>query len=140
MNNDQRYAIALGLISTSLLSKVVRYPFLEFMAHPLSLILAGITVFYLAMLGYAATSVVIVMVVLYLMREWSDYTTTPERKLYLDGVQDDARFSVAHSVDLQWAAKVVKHDPPKMLQPPIAPTEPLLTYPPSAETLVEMNG
>lgn len=140
MNNDQRYAIALGLVSTTLLWKVVRYPFLEFMAHPLSLVLAGIAVFYLAMLGYIATSVVIVMVGIYLMREWSDYTTTPERKLYLDGVQDDARFSLAHSVDLQWAAKVVKHDPPSMLQPPIAPTEPLLTYPPSAETLFDMNG
>lgn len=140
MNNDQRYAIALGLISTTLLSKSVRYPFLEFMSHPLSLLLAGIIVFYLAMLGYLATSVVIVMVALYLIREWSDYTTTPERKVYLDEIEDDARFSVAHSVDLQWAAKLVKHDPPKMLQPPIAPTEPLLTYPPSEDTLFDMNG
>jgi uncharacterized membrane protein len=140
MNNDHRYAIAIGLISTSLLWKVVRYPVLEFMAHPLSLILAGIVVFYMYMLGYVATSVVIVMVALYLMREWSEYTTTPARKLYLDGVEDDARFNIAHSVDLQWAAKLVKHDPPKMLQPPIAPTEPLLTYPPSADTLFDMNG
>lgn len=140
MNNDQRYAIAIGLVSTTLLWKVARYPFLEFMAHPLSLILAGIAVLYLTMLGYVATSVVIVMVALYLMREWSEYTTTPERKLYLDSVQDDARFSVSNSVDLQWAAKLVKHDPPKMLQPPIAPTEPLLTYPPSAETLYDLNN
>jgi hypothetical protein len=140
MNNDQKYAIAIGLLSTTLLWKVVRYPFLEFMAHPLTLVITGIVVFYLLMLEQMVTVVVIVMVALYLIREWSEYTTTPERKLYLDGVQDDARFSVAHSVDLQWAAKVVKHDPPYMLQPPIASTEPLLTYPPSAETLFEMNG
>lgn len=140
MNNDQRYAIAIGLLSTTLLWKVVRYPFLEFMAHPISLILASISVFYLVMLDYLATSVVIVMVAMYLMSEWSNYTTTPERKLYLDSVEDDARFSVAHSVDLQFASKIVKHDPPKMLQPPIAPTEPLLTYPPTNETLYEMNG
>jgi hypothetical protein len=100
----------------------------------------GITVFYLVMLGYVATSVVIVMVALYLIREWSEYTTTPERKLYLDSVEDDARFSLAHSVDLQWAAKIVKHDAPSMLHPPIAPTEPLLKYPPSSDTLFEMNG
>lgn len=140
MNNDQRYAIAIGLVSTTLLWKVVRYPFLEFMAHPLSLVIVAILVFYLWMLDYMVTTIVILMVALYLMREWSEYTTTPERKLYLDSVQDDARFSLAHSIDLQFAAKTVKHDPPKMLQPPIAPTEPLLTYPPSAETLFDMNG
>ena len=140
MNNDQRYAIALGLISTSLLWKVIRYPVLEVMAHSVSIVLAGVLVFYLATLGYVVTSTVIVMVVIYLMREWSEYTTTPERKVYLDGVEADARFNVAHSVDLQWATKIAKHDAPQMLHPPIAPTEPLLTYPPSADTLFEMNG
>lgn len=140
MNNDQRYAIALGVVCTSLLWSAVRYPFLEFMAHPLSLVLVGIAVFYLGMLEYYVTLVVVVMVTLYLMHEWTQYTTTPARKLYLDSVEDDARFSVAHSIDLQFATKVARHDPPKILQPPIAPTEPLLTYPPSAETLIEMSG
>ena len=140
MNNDQKYAVAIGLLSTSLLSKVVRYPFLEFMAHPLTLVITGIVVFYLWMLDFTVTVSVIIMVSFYLIREWSEYTTTPERKLYLDSVEDDARFSLAHSLDLQWAAKIAKHDPPSMLQPPIAPTEPLLTYPPSAETLFDMSG
>ena len=140
MNTDQKYAVAIGLLSTTLLWKVVRYPVLEFMAHPLSLIITGILVFYLWILDFTVTVAVIVMVALYLIREWTEYTTTPERKLYLDSVEDDARFRLADSVDLQWAAKVVKHDPPKMLQPPIAPTEPLLTYPPSAETLSELSG
>jgi len=110
------------------------------MAHPLSLVLVGIAVFYLGMLEYYVTLVVVVMVTLYLMHEWTQYTTTPARKLYLDSVEDDARFSVAHSIDLQFATKVARHNAPKMLQPPIAPTEPLLTYPPSAETLIEMSG
>jgi len=140
MNNDERYAIALGVVCTSLLWSAVRYPFLEFMAHPLSLVLVGIAVFYLGMLEYYVTLVVVVMVTLYLMHEWTQYTTTPARKLYLDSVEDDARFSVAHSIDLQFATKVARHNAPKMLQPPIAPTEPLLTYPPSAETLIEMSG
>jgi hypothetical protein len=140
MNNDQRYAIALGVVCTTLLWSVVRYPFLEFMAHPLSLALVGIAVFYLGMLEYYVTLVVVVMVTLYLIHEWTQYTTTPARGLYLDSVEDDARFSVAHSIDLQFATKVARHHAPKMLQPPIAPTEPLLTYPPSAETLIEMSG
>ena len=140
MNTDQKYAVAIGLLSTTLLWKVVRYPVLEFTTHPLSLVITGILVFYLWMLDFTVTVAVIVMVAIYLVREWSAYTTTPERKLYLDSVEDDARFSVAHSVDLQFASKVAKHDPPKMLQPPIAPTEPLLTYPPSAETLAELSG
>jgi hypothetical protein len=140
MNNDQKYAVAIGLLSTTLLWNVVRYPVLEFMAHPLSLVIIAIVVFYLAMADYVVTVAVIVMVSIYLFSEWSSYTSTPARKLYLDSVQDDARFSLAHSIDLQFATKVVKHDSPKMLQPPIAPTEPLLTYPPSAETLFEMNG
>ena len=140
MNNDERYAIALGVVCTSLLWSAVRYPFLEFMAHPLSVVLVGIAVFYLGMLEYYVTLVVVVMVTLYLMHEWTQYTTTPARKLYLDSVEDDARFSIAHSIDLQFATKVARHNAPKMLQPPIAPTEPLLTYPPSAETLIEMSG
>jgi hypothetical protein len=140
MNKDQRYAIALGVISTSLLWSAVRYPFLEFMAHPLSLIIVGIAVFYLSMLEYYITMVVVLMVSLYLMCQWKEYTTTPARKLHLDGVEDDARFNVAHSIDLQFATKVARHESPKMLQPPIASTEPLLTYPPSSETLFEMSG
>ena len=140
MNTDQKYALAIGLLSTTLLWKVVRYPVLEFTTHPLFLIITGILVFYLWMLDFTVTVAVIVMVAIYLLGEWSSYTTTPERKLYLDSVHDDARFSVAHSIDLQFATKIAKHDSPKMLQPPIAPTEPLLTYPPSAETLFEMNG
>jgi hypothetical protein len=140
MNNDQKYAVAIGLLSTTLLSKTVRYPFLEFMAHPLSVVIAAIVVLYLVVLEYTTTAVVIVMVALYLFSEWSLYTRTPERKLYIDSVDDDARFSLAHSVDLQWGSKVVKHDPPKILQGVIPPTEPLLTYPPSAETLFSMNG
>lgn len=140
MNNDQKYAVAIGLLSTTLLSKSVRYPFLEFMAHPLSVVIAAIVVLYLVVLEYKTTAVVIVMIAIYLFNEWSLYTRTPERKLYIDSVQDDARFSLSDSIDLQWGAKLIRHDPPNILQGTIPPTEPLLTYPPSEETLFSMNG
>lgn len=140
MNNDTRFAAALGLLSTTLLWKPARYPVLEFVSHPLSLVLAGALFVYLFVKDMPLTAIVLFGVGLYLLREWSTYTKTPERQLYLDSVQDDARFNPGLSVDIQSANKTLGFDAPSMLQPPILPTEPLLTFPPSSETLQELSG
>lgn len=140
MNNDQKYAIIVGLLATTLLWKPVRYPFLEFMDHPISLLIAGIAIVYSAMMGFVLSSLVMVGVSVYLLREWKIYNETSERKVYLDTVAADIRFSPSYSIDLQFANKTAHFDSPKMLQPPIGHSEPLLTYPPSSETLREMTG
>ena len=80
------------------------------------------------------------MVSVYLLLQWSTYNKTSERKVYLDTVKADIRFNPAHSIDLQFANKTAQFDPPKMLQGPIPHSEPLLTYPPSLETLQQMSG
>ena len=140
MLDDFRYALAMGLLGTTLLWKPVLYPFLEFMDHPVSLILAGVIISYSLFRGLLLTGMVLLMVSVYLLLQWSTYNKTSERKVYLDTVKADIRFNPAHSIDLQFANKTAQFDPPKMLQGPIPHSEPLLTYPPSLETLQQMSG
>lgn len=140
MNNDHRFALTLGVLSTTLLWKPVLHPVLEFFSHPISLGILAVLFGYTVVLGMPLTAVVLAGVALYLIREWSTYTKTPARQLYLDSVSDDIRFDSGYSVDLQWANKTVGFDAPSMLQPPIEQTEPLLTYPPSDATLMSLSG
>jgi hypothetical protein len=53
--------------------------------------------------------------------------------------RDHARFSPTESVDVAQAMKLVTHDPPQMLSPPVG-VPPLLLYPPSVEDLVRLSG
>ena len=140
MNDDQRYAAALGLLSTTLLWEPVRYPVLEVVSHPVSMIVGSAAFVYLFMKEMPLTAIVLFGAGLYLFREWSTYTKTPSRQLYLDKEADDIRFKAGYSVDLQSANKTLGFDAPSMLQGPIPHSEPLLTYPPSSETLRELSG
>ena len=140
MNNDHRFGLTVGLLSTTLLWKPVLYPVLEFVSHSMSLVVLGLLFAYLFVLNMPLTAVVLAGVGLYLLREWSTYTKTPERQKYVDSVADDIRFDAGYSVDLQSANKILGFDAPSMLQPPIPFSEPLLTYPPSDETLRELSG
>jgi hypothetical protein len=56
-----------------------------------------------------------------------------------DIVKDHSRFTPSESIDVAQAMKLVTHDPPKMLAPPVA-APPLLLYPPSAEDLARLSG
>jgi hypothetical protein len=140
MSNDFKYALALALLSTTLLWTPVRYPFLEFMDHPVSLLLAGVIISYSLFRALLLTAMVLLMVSVYLLQQWTTYNKTSERKVYLDTVKADARFTPAHSIDLQFANKTASFESPKMLQGPIPHSEPLLTYPPSSETLQQLSG
>ena len=53
--------------------------------------------------------------------------------------RDVARFLPQNSVDISMAMGLITHDPPTMLNPP-TPGPPLLLYPPSQETLMNMCG
>ena len=140
MNNDHRFALAVGLLSTSLLWKPVLHPVLELFSHSISLVILAALFGYTIVLGMPLTAVVLAGVAMYLVRECSTYTKTADRQLYLDKVSDDIRFDAGYSVDLQSANKTLGFDAPSMLQPPIPRTEPLLTYPPSDATLLSLNG
>ena len=140
MNNDHRFALAVGVMSATLLWKPVLHPVLEFCSHSLSLVILGALFGYTIVLGMPLTAVVLAGVALYLIREWSTYTKTTDRQMYLDKVSDDIRFDAAYSLDLQSANKTLGFDAPSMLQPPIPQTEPLLTYPPSDATLMSLSG
>ena len=53
--------------------------------------------------------------------------------------RDHARFTPTESVDVAQAMKLVTHEPPQMLSPPVDVPR-LLLYPPSAEDLARLSG
>jgi hypothetical protein len=65
--------------------------------------------------------------------------TSMESRVNRDRARDVARFLPQNSVDISMAMGLIKHDAPRMLNPPTSPP-PLLMYPPSAETLNSMCG
>jgi hypothetical protein len=64
---------------------------------------------------------------------------TQDRELNLDIGKDLSRFEPANSIDLQFANGTAKHDQPHFLEP-MQKFDDLLVFPPSAETLHQMNG
>jgi hypothetical protein len=138
-SNDVRYALAIGLLSTTLLWDNVRFAALETLAHPIPLLLAIIAILFALTEGYRIVAVVLIGVLLYLGSEWSTYTSTPQRRLYVDKLTGDARFEPSLSVDIQVADRHILHHSPEMLDQ-TKDVSPLLTYPPSGETLRELSG
>jgi hypothetical protein len=53
--------------------------------------------------------------------------------------KDHSRFTPSESIDVAQAMKLVTHDPPRMLSPPVS-IPPLLLYPPSEEDLARLSG
>jgi hypothetical protein len=53
--------------------------------------------------------------------------------------KDHSRFTPSESIDVAQAMKLVTHDPPKMLAPPVS-VPPLVLYPPSDEDLARLSG
>ena len=138
-SDDMRYALAIGLLSTTLLWDNVRFAVLETLAHPIPLLLAIIAVLFALTEGYKLVAVVLVGVLIYLASEWGTYTSTPQRQIYVDKLTDDARFEPSMSVDLQVANHDILHQIPRMLDQ-TKDASPLLTYPPSDATLRELSG
>ena len=60
-------------------------------------------------------------------------------KIDSDVAKVNARFTPSVSIDLAQAMKMVGHDSPQMLNPPVA-VPPLLLFPPSAEDLAKLSG
>ena len=56
-----------------------------------------------------------------------------------DVVSDKKRFTPGESVDIAMAMKLITHDAPNILAPPVS-QPPLLMFPPSEETLERLSG
>ena len=139
MNTDELFALGIGMISALLLVPPIRHQVLELAGNPLGVLFGMISIVYALTHHYALTAMVLTAAVVYLMNARANYVSTTEQQIYLDAVDDDARFVASNSVDLQVANKTLVHDAPSMLNPP-EPTPTLLAYPPSDDTLRSMSG
>ena len=85
------------------------------------------------------TALAFALLSVYLLKDlWVNWIRADARRLYQDVNTDNARFSPMSSIDIQMANKSVVHAAPSMVSPPHDNVN--LVYPPSAETLREMNG
>lgn len=89
--------------------------------------------------GLHYTFLILALLCVYLLRDvWSTWLKSDARRLYLDRSADEARFDPASSIDIQFADGTATHDPPPSFY--ARDLSSLLVFPPSAETLAEMNG
>ena len=141
MTPDQKYALGLGVASLLLLVPAVRHPVLETVSNPVVAVLGGLVILGAATKGMPLVAVVLVAIALFLVRETrTTYKmSSVERQLYLDKLEDDARFNSAYSVDLQVANRTLGFEAPRMLAQDHDAT-PLLKFPPSQATLDELSG
>ena len=66
-------------------------------------------------------------------------TQTVAQQVHRDSVVEKSRFTPENSLDIAMAMKLVTHDPPHMLNPPM-PGPAQLLYPPSEEDLRRLSG
>ena len=143
MNPDESYSL---LLLAFLLVVVTQK---QFSAQLLELLLKltrpGATVLLLGLLGFTYvkhfhyTFLVLGLVIVFLLKDlWTTWPRSDARRLYLEVGRDQDRFDHSSSIDLQMADGTVKHAPPSLYKKDWQPK--LLLFPPSAETLYEMNG
>ena len=115
---------------------------LEFLMH---LTRPGATILLLSAVAFAyyknleLTSLVMMVGTVILLKTLWDWPKTQDRRLFLDIGKDLARFEPANSIDLQFGNGTAKHDQPHFLEP-MQKFDDLLVFPPSSETLRQMNG
>lgn len=66
-------------------------------------------------------------------------TQTVAGQVHRDSIVEKSRFTPENSLDIAMAMKLVTHDPPHMLNPPVE-GPPQLLYPPSEEDLRRLSG
>jgi hypothetical protein len=62
-----------------------------------------------------------------------------QQRVQQDLANEKKRFLPQNSLDISMAMKIITHDEPSLLAPPIA-QPPLLLFPPSEETLERLSG
>lgn len=100
-------------------------------------LLALLAVVYMNDLHY--TFLVLGLIVVFLLKDlWTAWPRSDARRLYLEVGRDQDRFDHSSSIDLQMADGTIKHETPHVRDKNTHRT--LLVFPPSAETLHELNG
>ena len=141
--NDSNYALGvLGLLLLTVVVKQFSFVFLELLlklTRPGATVLLLSGVAWLFMKKFTYTALAATILVVFLLRDlWTAYVRSDARRLFLEMGLDMARFDPLTSIDLQFANGTAVHDSPSMLAQGSRPT--LLVFPPSAETLEQMNG
>jgi len=143
MTPDESYAVlALTGLIVIIMQKQVSYMLLEFLlmlTRPVAtILLLGLTAFTFHRGLHYTFLVMSILSVVLLKDIWVQWVRTDARRLYLEMGRDNDRFDHATSIDLQFADGTVKHAPPSTYFKDSSPT--LLVFPPSEETLYDMNG
>ena len=100
-------------------------------------LLSGMAFLYYKHFHY--TFLVLGLVIVFLLKDmWTQWPNSDARRLYLEASIDQARFDPSSSIDIQMANGSVKHSPPSIYGKDWSPQ--LLVFPPSPETLRELNG
>lgn len=140
---DANYALGvLGVLLVVIVFKQFSFALLELLlklTRPGATVLLLSAVVWLYSKNLLYTALASVILVVFLLKDlWTGYVRSDARRLFLEMGLDSARFDPLTSIDLQFANGTAVHDAPYMLHRDSQPS--LLVYPPSAETLAQMNG
>jgi hypothetical protein len=143
MARDSFYALVLlGLLLAVISFKKFPVFLLELL---LKLTRSGATVLMLGLIAFLFsnklpyTAMAFALLSVYLLKDvWVNWVGADARRFNQDINADNARFNPFTSIDIQMADKTVVHARPSMVSPPRDNKN--LVYPPSPETLREMNG
>lgn len=144
MTNDLLYALGVlaifvGVIANQSFNQNVLEGLLT-LGRPGATTVLLVVIVYLYLQRLIFTAVATGVVVIFLLKDvWTNWVRSDARRLYLDVGRDQARFDPNSSIDLQFANGTVTHRKPKMYRED-RDASPLLVFPPSEETLAEMNG
>jgi hypothetical protein len=141
---DKLYAVlagvlVLGIVGVQQYAPNVLELLLSLTRPGATLLLLGVVAFVYMKNLHLTALVLTVGVMILLKTVWVTWPGSQDRQVHLDIGKDLARFEPANSIDLQFANGSAKHDQPHFLEP-IQKFDDLLLFPPSAETLHQLNG
>ena len=142
MKDTTSALVVLGVVLLAVVFKQFSFGLLELLlklTRPGATVLLLSVVVWLYSKNMLYTALASVILVVFLLKDlWTDYVRSDARRLFLEVDRDMARFNPLTSIDLQFANGTAVHDAPSLYHKSSSPD--LLVYPPSAETLEQMNG
>jgi len=143
MSPDESYAVLLlAFLLVTVTQKKFAQLFLELL---LKISRPGATILLMSLLvfvyhkGLHYTFLVLGLLIVFLLKDiWTHWVSSDARRLFLETGRDQDRFDPSSSIDIQMADGTVKHSPPPSYTSRSLST--LLVFPPSEQTLAEMNG
>lgn len=144
MTNDILYALGVLVLFVGVIAnKSFGEPIVEGLlglTRPGATVLLLLVILYFYIQRLIFTMIIVAVVSMFLLKDvWTNWVRSDARRLHLDIGRDQARFQPVNSIDLQFGNGTATHAKPKMLRKD-RDASPLLIYPPSSQTLAEMNG